>query len=85
IYTLLINVFECLAVGVIAVCIIFLIRRNILHIQRFMSKDLNGWPRSDANYILITEIILMSLFLTMNATDTLLQNRGYGHYAEHLT
>lgn len=42
IYTLLINVFECLAVGVIAVCIIFLIRRNILHIQRFMSKDLNG-------------------------------------------
>lgn len=85
IYTLLINVFECLAVGVIAVCIIFLIRRNILHIQRFISKDLNGWPRSDANYILITEIILMSLFLTMNATDTLLQNRGYGHYAEHLT
>ncbi|RTL48647.1 MAG: 4Fe-4S dicluster domain-containing protein [Sphingobacteriales bacterium] len=84
-YALLINLFECLAVGVIVVCVIFLVRRNILHIRRFMSKDLNGWPRSDANYILITEIILMSLFLTMNATDTLLQSRGYGHYAEHIT
>jgi hypothetical protein len=29
--------------------------------------------KSDANYILITEIVLMSLFLIMNATDTLLQ------------
>ncbi|MDE3125245.1 MAG: (Fe-S)-binding protein [Bacteroidota bacterium] len=84
-YNWLINIFECLAIGVIIVCIIFLIRRNVLHIRRFISKDLNGWPRSDANYILITEIILMSLFLTMNATDTLLQMRGYSHYAEHIT
>jgi heterodisulfide reductase subunit C len=48
-----------------------------------MSKDLNGWPRSDANYILITEIILMALFLTMNAADTLLQQRAHitGNFA----
>lgn len=45
-----------------------------------MSKDLNGWPRSDANYILITEIILMSLFITMNATDRALQIQGSEHY-----
>ncbi len=69
-YNWLINGFEFLAVGVLTVCIIFLIRRNILKLKRFISKDLNGWPRSDANYILITEIILMCLFLTMNATDT---------------
>ncbi len=68
-YTFAIDFFEILAVLVIAVCAIFLIRRNILKLKRFISKDLNGWPRSDANYILITEIILMSLFLTMNATD----------------
>ncbi|HRI22025.1 MAG TPA: Fe-S oxidoreductase, partial [Panacibacter sp.] len=84
-YSFLINAFEFLAVGVFSVCVIFLIRRNTIKLKRFISKDLNGWPRSDANYILITEIILMALFLTMNATDTLLQQRGYGHYAEHLT
>ncbi len=84
-YAFLINAFEFLAVGVFSVCVIFLIRRNIIKLKRFISKDLNGWPRSDANYILIIEIILMVLFITMNATDTLLQQRGYGHYAEHLT
>jgi ferredoxin len=84
-YILLINAFEFLAIGVLTVCIIFLCRRNIIKLKRFVSKDLDGWPRSDANYILISEIILMTLFLTMNAADTLLQARGYGHYAEHNT
>lgn len=68
-YHFVINFFELFAVGVIAACAIFLIRRNIIKLKRFISKDLDGWPRSDANYILITEIVLMSLFLTMNATD----------------
>lgn len=84
-YSWLINGFELFAVGVLTACIIFLIRRNVIKLKRFISRDLNGWPRSDANYILITEIILMSLFLTMNATDTLLQQRGYTHYAEHVS
>jgi len=84
-YSYLINFFELLAAGVIIVCIAFLSRRNIIKLKRFISHDLDGWPRSDANYILITEIILMTLFLTMNATDTLLQQRGYSHYAEHIT
>lgn len=84
-YTPLINAFEFLAVLVILVCIVFLIRRNLMHISRFRSADLRGWPFRDANLILIAEIILMSLFLKMNAADTLLQSRGYGHYAEHLT
>ena len=85
VYFWLINAFEFLAAAVLTVCIIFLVRRNIIKLKRFAGKDLNGWPRSDANYILITEIILMSLFLKMNACDTLLQARGYGHYAEHIT
>ena len=79
-YTFAIDFFEVLAILVITVCVIFLIRRNILKLRRFMSKDLNGWPRSDANYILITEIILMSLFLTMNAADRALQLQGSEHY-----
>jgi len=84
-YSFLIDAFEFLAVGVLTVCIVFLIRRNILKLKRFISKDLDGWPRSDANYILLTEIVLMVLFLTMNACDTLLQQRSYSHYAEHIT
>lgn len=79
-YSFLINVFELLAVGVIVVCLAFLIRRNIIKLKRFISNDLNGWPRSDANYILITEIVLMTLFLTMNATDRALQLKGAEHY-----
>lgn len=79
-YNWLINAFEFLAAGVILVCIIFLCRRNIIKLKRFINKDLNGWPRSDANYILFTEIILMSLFLTMNATDQVLQEKGNSHY-----
>lgn len=69
-YTFLINSFEILAFLVIVVCVIFLMRRNAIKLKRFISKDLNGWPRSDANFILIAEIILMSLFLIMNAADT---------------
>jgi len=81
-YSWLINSFEILAVLVIAVCVVFLVRRNILKVKRFWKREMKGWPRSDANYILITEILLMSLFLTMNSTDGILQQRGYGHYAE---
>jgi ferredoxin len=79
-YNWLINGFEFLAVGVIFVCVVFLTRRNIIKLKRFISKDLDGWPRSDANYILLTEIILMSLFLTMNAVDQSLQLHGNAHY-----
>ena len=79
-YSFLINFFEILAIGVIIVCVAFLSRRNVLKLKRFISKDLDGWPRSDANFILIAEIILMSLFLTMNATDRALQLQGSEHY-----
>lgn len=79
-YPILIGLFEILAALVLISCAIFLIRRNVLKIYRFMSRDLNGWPRSDANYILITEIVLMALFLTMNAADQQMQARGAEHY-----
>jgi len=79
-YTFLINFFEILAVGVFTVCVVFLVRRNIIKLKRFISKDLDGWPRSDANYILLTEIILMTLFLTMNGADRALQLIPSEHY-----
>jgi len=79
-YNILIGSFEILALLVLVAVIIFLIRRNIIKIKRFISSDLKGWPKSDANYILYFEIILMSLFLLMNAADYHLQLLGFGHY-----
>ncbi len=79
-YGAVIDFFEVLAFLVLSSCIVFLIRRNILKVRRLNLKELDGWPRDDANYILIFEIILMSLFLTMNSADRALQIRGYGHY-----
>lgn len=68
-YNLLINSFEILAVLVTIACFIFLARRNWLKLKRFISNDLDGFPRSDANIILIVEIVLMCLFILMNAAD----------------
>ena len=41
---------------------------------------MNGWPRSDANIILGIEVLLMSAFLIMNASDAILASRNIGHY-----
>lgn len=72
-YTVLINIFEFLAVGVLLSCVIFLIRRNMLKLPRFRAQELTRWPRLDANLILVIEIGLMVAILTMNAADQVLQ------------
>lgn len=79
-YNFLIGSFEILALTVWVACALFLVRRNILKLKRFSGVEMTSWPKSDANYILITEILLMSAFLIMNAADAKLQALGYGHY-----
>lgn len=79
-YDFLIGSFEWLALGVWVACAVFLVRRNIIKLKRFVMKELDGWPRTDANLILVTEILLMSAFLLMNAADLALQGRGEAHY-----
>jgi heterodisulfide reductase subunit C len=81
-YNFLIGSFEILALLVIVAVVAFWIRRNAIKLQRFVSSDLNGWPKSDANYIIYFEIVLMTLFLIMNATDLQLQQLGHPHYNE---
>ena len=81
-YSFVINFFEILAFLVLASCVVFLIRRNIVKVRRLVMRELDGWPKSDANYILIFEIVLMSLFLIMNASDKALQIRGHEHYSQ---
>lgn len=80
-YNFLIGSFEILAFTVLAACVIFLIRRHMLKIKRFRGIEMTEWPKSDANYILITEILLMSAFLIMNAADAKLQAMGAAHYS----
>ncbi len=79
-YNFIIAGFEVLAILVLVGCVIFLCRRYIARIPRFWNKEMTKWPRTDATIILFTEIILMSLFLTMNAADSILQSRGNEHY-----
>lgn len=78
-YTVLMNIFEFLALAVLFACIAFLFRRNILKVKRFQAAEMTSWPRLDANLILITEIVLMLAILTMNASDQILQ-RTDPHY-----
>ena len=78
-YTVLMNLFEFLAAGVLISCIIFLIRRNALKVPRFWTAEMTRWPRLDANIILLTEIFLMVAILSMNASDQVLQTTGEGY------
>ncbi|MDH5602546.1 MAG: (Fe-S)-binding protein [Cyclobacteriaceae bacterium] len=72
-YTVLMNIFEFMALSVLIACIVFLFRRNILRVQRFRSREMTSWPRLDANLILIIESALVLAIFSMNATDQLLQ------------
>lgn len=79
IYGFLIGTFEVLALLVFVAVILFWTRRNIAQIKRFMSKEMTGWPKKDGNLILYFEIVLMSLFIIMNATDAPFQEAGVGN------
>lgn len=74
-YNVLIGAFEWLALGVLVACVVFLVRRNVLPIARFSSPEMKGWPKNDANIILIVEVVLMFAFLSMNAADAIAQSR----------
>jgi len=79
-YGFLIGGFEVLALLVLTACVVFLARRNIIRLKRFSGAEMKAWPKSDASYILIIEICLMTAFLTMNAADYKLQALHFGHY-----
>ncbi len=79
-YNFLIASFEILAFLVLVSVIIFWLRRNVIKLKRFIGSDLKGWPKSDANYILYFEVVIMTLFLLMNASDLHLQMLNFGHY-----
>ncbi len=79
IYGFLISSFEILAVLVLVAVIVFWIRRNIMKLKRFWKREMTSWPKNDANYILYFEMVLMTLFLIMNATDVQFQEMNSGN------
>lgn len=81
-YDFLIGSFEILALLVIVAVVLFWIRRNVIRLQRFIKPEMEGWPKKDGNMILYIELVLMVLFLTMNATDFKLQQMGVEHYTQ---
>lgn len=79
-YSIGIAILEWLAFAVLAACLIFLVRRNVARIRRFFGVEMTAWPKTDANLILIAEILLMLAFLTMNAADHQLQQWNVSPY-----
>ena len=79
VYGFLIGTFEVLACLVLVTVIIFWLRRNVLKIARFMKSEMKGWPKTDGNLILYFEVVLMTLFLVMNATDAPFQALNSGN------
>lgn len=79
-YNFLIAMFEVFALLVLIAVFFFWTRRNVLKIKRFWKDEMKGWPKQDADYILYFEVVLMILFLSMNSTDSLLQDLGATDY-----
>ena len=72
-YNVLIATFEIFAFLVLLAVFIFWARRNIIRLNRFRKSEMKGWPKLDADLILYFEIVLMTLFLTMNGADFYIQ------------
>ncbi len=79
IYGVLIGIFEVLALLVFISVTVFWVRRNILKLARFWKSEMTSWPKNDGNFILYFEMVLMTLFLVMNATDIPFQNMNNGN------
>lgn len=76
-YIYLINFIEFLSVLALISTIIFLARRNLIQLPRLQSSDLNGWPKKDANIILLLEIMLVLFIFLMNSADVTLHQESY--------
>ncbi len=81
-YTFIVSLIEILSVLAFIGTIAFLARRNLLKIPRLVKSELNGWPKLDANLILIAEIILICFIFMMNGADEVLYSRGFSHAAD---
>lgn len=80
-YTFMVSFIEILSVLAFIGTVAFLARRNLLKVPRLVKSELNGWPKLDANFILIGEITLICFIFMMNGADEVLYQRGLSHAA----
>ncbi len=78
-YTFMVSFIEVLSVLAFIATIAFLSRRNLLKLPRLNMKELAGWPKKDANLILIMEITLITFIFMMNGADEVLYSKGWSH------
>jgi len=81
-YTFMISFIEVLSVLSFIATLIFLSRRNLIKVPRLVKSELNGWPKLDANFILIAELVLITFIFMMNGADEVLYSRGLSHVGE---
>lgn len=77
-YTFTISFIEILSVLALIATFIFLWRRNMLKVPRLVMNELNGWPKLDANIILLAEIYLVICIFMMNGGDVAREIAGTG-------
>ncbi len=77
-YTVLISFIEVLSLGALVATLIFLARRNLLKVPRFVMPEMNGWPKLDGNLILYGELILVICIFLMNSADMQHHSNEYG-------
>lgn len=78
-YTFMVSFIEILSVLAFIATVAFLARRNLLKLPRLTMKELAGWPKQDANIILIAEITLICFIFMMNGADEVLYSQGKSH------
>ncbi len=81
-YRFMLSFIEVLSVLSFVATLIFLSRRNLIKVPRLVKSELNGWPKLDANFILIAELVLITFIFMMNGADEVLYSRGFSHVGE---
>ena len=78
-YTFMVSFIEILSVLAFIGTIAFLSRRNLLKVPRLVKSELNGWPKLDANFILLGELTLICFIFMMNGADEVLYRNHWSH------
>jgi len=81
-YTFIISIIEILSVLAFIATVVFLVRRNIIKVPRFVKPEMKGWPTMDGNLILVGELLLLTGIFSMNGADTVLQSINSPHFID---
>lgn len=70
---------DVLSYLVLIAVVVFFSRRNFIKVPRIKSNELSGWPKKDANIILIVEFLMMLAVIFANSSEVVLQQKNAIH------